>query len=103
MTINKNIDEVIVLTIGEIVDNITLEFTKVSTNRTEILIPTINSSSLRYLNLTVDTTSLFGGEYNLRVLSNDQEIKKIKVEVLDYKDQVEYNNDNKYNEYHGNM
>lgn len=102
MTFNRTIDENIVLTIGKVVDNVTLEFTKTATLRTQTLIPTVNSSSNRWLNLTLDTTQLQGGEYNLRVLANNVEVKKIKVTIFDYKTLTEYKQDLKYTEYNGN-
>lgn len=99
MTINKNINELLYITLGEIVSDVILKFTKTSTGRTEILDTTIISSSLRYLVLEVDTTILDAGEYSMSI--ND--IKTYKVEVVDYIDIPEYNNIKIYGEYNGNI
>lgn len=101
MTINRSATEPMALTIGKVLSNVTLSFTKTATSSTNTLIPTVITSTLRYLKLELDTTVLTPGEYSMQVIEDADIVKELKVEVLDYQEIKEYQENRIYGEFNG--
>lgn len=100
MTIDKKIDEQLFITLGAIVSNVELQFTKTATGRAETLIPTVISSTQRWLVVEIDSTVLDAGEYSMEVIEDDTVLKEQKVTVSDNKEDLpEYDNQRTYTEY----